>query len=91
MPRWRKDGKELYYLAPDSKMMAVPVATARPAQGATLVPGTPAALFQTDIAPGTIRANYDVARDGRFLIITALDDASVEPIHLLLNWRPPAK
>ena len=90
-PRWRKDGKELYYLAPDSKMMAVPVAVQRTAQGETPVPGTPTALFQTHIAPGANRANYDVARDGRFLINTALDDTSVEPIHLLLNWRPPTK
>ena len=34
---------------------------------------------------------YDVARDGRFLIVTELDSASSEPIHLLLNWHPPAK
>jgi serine/threonine protein kinase len=34
---------------------------------------------------------YDVARDGRFLIDTELDDASTEPIHRLLNWKPPAK
>ena len=71
--------------------MAVPVAVQRTAQGGTLVPGTPTALFQTHIAPGTNRQNYDVARDGRFLINTALDDASNEPIHLLLNWNPPSK
>ncbi len=59
--------------------------------GATFVPGTPEALFQTHIAPGTFKPNYDVARDGRFLIDTELDDTSTEPIHLLLNWRPPAK
>ena len=90
-PRWRKDGKELYYVAADNKMMTVPVAVHRTAQGVVFIAGTPAALFQTHIAPGNIRANYDVARDGRFLINTALDDASVEPIHLLLNWRPPTK
>ena len=92
-PRWRKDGKELYYLSPDNKMMAVPVAIQRTAQGGTFVPGTPTALFQTHIglAPGTNKPNYDVARDGRFLINTALDDTSTEPIHLLLNWKPPSK
>jgi serine/threonine protein kinase len=86
-PRWRADGKELYYIAPDDKLMAAAVT----AQGATFVPGTPAALFQTHIAQRPNRPQYDVARDGRFLIDTELDDASTEPIHLLLNWHPPAK
>jgi site-specific recombinase XerD len=39
----------------------------------------------------TLHHKIDVARDGRFLINTELDDTSSEPIHLLLNWRPPAK
>jgi len=92
-PRWRPGGApgkvngkyELYYLAPDRKLMAV----AASAQGGKFVPGTPEALFQTHIAPVSIRPNYDVARDGRFLINTELDDTSAEPIHLLLNWHPP--
>jgi Tol biopolymer transport system component/tRNA A-37 threonylcarbamoyl transferase component Bud32 len=84
-PRWRADGKELYYLASDSKLMAVAVL----AQGAAFTPGTPAALFQTRIPQSNNRPNYDVARDGRFLIATDLQDTSTEPIHLLLNWKPP--
>ena len=88
MPRWRSDGKELYYLAPDLKLMAATVVV----QGASFVPGTPEALFQTQAATtGLYRQPYDVARDGRFLIVTELESASTEPIHLLQNWRPPAK
>lgn len=34
--------------------------------------------------------HYDVARDGRFLINTVLDDAA-SPITLVQNWKPPAK
>jgi len=90
-PRWRPDSKELYYLAPDAKLMAVPIA----ANGSTLEPGTPIALFQTRIFGGGANVNarqqYDVARDGRFLINVAIDDASASPITLLLNWKPPAK
>jgi eukaryotic-like serine/threonine-protein kinase len=40
-PRWRGDGKELFYLSPDDKLMSVPVKT-----GANFDAGTPAALFQ---------------------------------------------
>jgi len=86
-PRWRPDGKELYYIAPDFKLMAVAVVV----QGASFSPGTPAALFQTHITQATNRQQYDVARDGRFLINTTLADTSSEPIHLLLNWKPPSK
>lgn len=90
-PRWRADGKELYYLAPDDELMAVPVMTQSTAQAATITPGTPAALFRAHMVEGSQKPQYDVARDGRFLINTELESASTEPIHLLLNWKPPKK
>jgi hypothetical protein len=85
MPRWRADGKELFYLAPDGKLMAAAVV----AQGATFVPGTPEALFQTHTPPRANKQQYDVARDGRFLINTELESTTNEPIHLLMNWKQP--
>ena len=87
--RWRRDGKELYYIAPDGKMMAASITV----EGDTLVPGRPVALFQTHIALGNLhnsRGQYDVAPDGRFLINVALDDNS-SPITLLQNWKPPSR
>jgi hypothetical protein len=91
VPRWRADGPvgkyELYYLGPDQKLMAAGVT----AQGTSLAPGTPEALFQTHITVNPNRQSYDVGRDGRFLVVTDLESASTEPIHLLQNWRPPAK
>jgi Tol biopolymer transport system component len=90
-PRWRRDSKELYYIAPDAKLMAVAIA----ANGSTLEPGTPIALFQTRIFGGgasvNTRQQYDVAPDGRFLINVTLDDTHASPITLLLNWKPPSK
>ena len=89
-PRWRPDGKELYYIGPDGQMMAAPIT----ATGTTLEPGTPMALFQTRIFGGGADTQqgrqYDVARDGRFLINTALDDAAA-PITLLQNWTAGLK
>jgi Tol biopolymer transport system component len=87
-PRWRPDGKELYFIAPDRKLMAV-TATA---SASTFEAGTPIALLPTRIlgtGPAS-RSNYAVSGDGRFLIDTVLDDASA-PITLLLNWNPEAK
>jgi Tol biopolymer transport system component len=89
-PRWRPDGKELYYIRPNGEMMAAPIA----ATGTTLEPGAPVALFPTHIYGGGADngqgRQYDVTRDGRFLTNTVLDDASF-PITLLLNWKPPVK
>lgn len=89
-PKWRADGKELYYIAPDGKLMAVPIATS----SATIAPGTPVALFQTRIAGGATDVSfgneYDVSNDGRFLINTVLEDAA-SPITLLQNWTAGLK
>ncbi len=88
-PRWRADGKELYFLAPDATLMAAPVTAA----GASFEAGTPVALFQTRIVGGgtvrTSRPQYAVARDGRFLINQPVGDATTAPITLMLNWHPP--
>ena len=90
-PRWRADGKELYFLAPDATMMAVPVTAA----GTSLEAGTPVPLFRTRIVDGgTVtnnRPQYAVARDGRFLINQPVADATAAPITLILNWNPDAK
>jgi len=84
-PRWRGDGKELFYLSPDSKMMAVPVTT-----GADFDSGTPMALFQaTPRQPIPIYDLfvYDVSRDGqRFLIITPVKEAETAPMSVVLDW-----
>ena len=85
-PRWRSDGKELYYLGPRGEMMAAPIAVT----DTTLTPGAPVALFSARIVVASNERQYDVTRDGRFLINTVLDDASA-PITLLQNWRPEVK
>jgi eukaryotic-like serine/threonine-protein kinase len=83
-PHWRADGKELYFLAPDATMMAVPIAVT----GASFESGTPASLF-TIRTPPTSEGEYAVAADGRFLINQPVPDTTVAPITLILNWRPP--
>jgi Tol biopolymer transport system component len=87
-PRWRPDGRELYFVAPDRKLMAVTVV----ASGSTFEAGTPVALFPTRLPANSSqsKAFYAVSRDGRFLIDTVLDDVSA-PITLLMNWNPEAK
>jgi Tol biopolymer transport system component len=77
-PRWRRDGKELYYVAPDGSVIAVPVTL-----GETIEAGVPAALFhvETDVA------NYDVSPDGsRFLVSTRLERFPESPLRVIVNW-----
>jgi serine/threonine protein kinase/Tol biopolymer transport system component len=88
-PRWRSDGKELYFVAPDGSVMAASIAT----EGETLQSGPPQKLFQPRIlkAGTTGRVQYDVASDGRFLIDVPVEQSATTPITLLMNWKPPTK
>jgi serine/threonine protein kinase/Tol biopolymer transport system component len=87
-PRWSRDGNELYFIAPDAKLMAVSIRTTTMSVDA----GVPTALFQTRRLGGGANVigrshQYDVASDGRFLInIDA--ESSAPPLTLLMNWKP---
>jgi eukaryotic-like serine/threonine-protein kinase len=89
-PRWRGDGKELFYLSSEGKVMAAPVT-----EGANFDAGAPVALFQASpIEPGATSEQifYDVSRDGqRFLINTAAKQTQVEPMSIMLNWAAKLK
>ena len=84
-PRWRGDGKEIFFLAPDGKMMAV---TVRP--GAVFEMDPPRALFETRIDSSGIAsftASYSAAADGqRFLINSPVGEGGSQPVTVVLNW-----
>jgi hypothetical protein len=82
-PRWRRDGKELYYIASNGKMMAVPVKST----STTFEPGVAIPLFDTHTI-GYVP--YDVAPDGRFLINTVMESAT-STITVVLNWTAGLK
>ena len=89
-PRWRADGRELYFIATDGKLMAVPVSTSQSAFEA----GAAVPLFQAHIVTSSAAAHkpqYAVARDGRFLINQPVKEVAVTPITLLVNWNPEGK
>ena len=86
-PRWRGDGREIYYLSDDRKLMAVSV-------GAGPSFDVPKALFQTRTLVGidVIRTSYVPSRDGRrFLINTQSGDPVPTPITVVLNWTAGLK
>jgi serine/threonine protein kinase/Tol biopolymer transport system component len=87
-PRFRGDGRELFYLANDGQMMAVSLER----EGETLRTSTPKALFQTRILPAGAAASfeYDVTSDGeRFLIGTILDGPNARPPSpvIITGWQ----
>jgi Tol biopolymer transport system component len=83
IPRWRCDGKELYYVSADDRLRAVPVKT-----GANFTVGTPVALFNLGSFGNIIdRYVYDVSPDGqKFLVLRPLEDASMWPLTIVRNW-----
>jgi eukaryotic-like serine/threonine-protein kinase len=82
-PRWRRDGKELYYAAPDDSIVSVPITL-----GPSLQAGTGAPLFRVETG---IR-NFDVSPDGsRFLVSTPVEKAPESPIRVILNWEAALK
>jgi dipeptidyl aminopeptidase/acylaminoacyl peptidase len=89
-PQWRRDGRELFYLAPDKTLMAVPIAA-----GGSFEPGTPVALFATRIPTGSLTSDRNhlvVAADGqRFLVNNLVDEGNTSPITFVLNWAANLK
>jgi Tol biopolymer transport system component/predicted Ser/Thr protein kinase len=92
-PRWSRDGKELFYFAPDSMLMEASVTTT----GGTFQPGVPRPLFRAAILGGTGSApntawRWDISPDGkRFLMDTSLEEATSAPVTVLLNWQSAIK
>ena len=87
-PRWRGDGKELFYFGPDSKLMAVDIHL-----DPVLQAGTPHALFGTQGGFGSITLyRWDVTRDGkRFLMMTPATGVASAPATVVLNWQAGLK
>ena len=89
-PRWRADGKELYYVAPDQRLMAVPVTAESEFKA-----GTPAPLFQlrmVPLPPTQPRQQYAVTAKGdRFLVNTLVEPPIPAPVTIVLNWTAALK
>jgi serine/threonine protein kinase len=83
-PEWRRDGKELFYLAPDTTLMAVEIRQ----DGKTLALGNVQPLFVTNVERArVIRNNYTASLDGqRFLVMSPIVHPSASPLVGMLNW-----
>jgi serine/threonine protein kinase/Tol biopolymer transport system component len=81
LPRWRADGKELFFVSPDSNMMSVDVNT-----NSTFSAGIPRPLFKTSGGPNLVNG-YAVRADGQQFLMPGRDaQAETWPITVVLNW-----
>ncbi len=83
-PRWRRDGKELFFISDDQKLMVVPVKT-----GAAFEAGAPQPLF--DIQPINNQLSgrfaYQPTADGQRFLVTAPAGGQTTPLTVVLNWQ----
>ena len=81
-PIWRRDGKELFYLSLDNKIMALPVTTA-----GVFRAGPPAELFSVNLKLLNENRVYGVSPDGRrFLVNSQSSDQASPPLELVVHW-----
>ncbi len=80
-PQWRRDGRELFYLGPDDKVMAAPIKLL----GSTVEIGVPKPLWQTTPPPVAGR-HWEASADGQRLLTVATREAGTAPLTLVVNW-----
>jgi serine/threonine protein kinase len=93
-PRWSHDSKELFFLAADGKMMAVPVRKALPGPKSFFEVGSPEMLFDAHMVRTSTTDTlfeYDVYVDGKRFLINTTSVASAPPLTVVTNWLAGAK
>ena len=80
VPRWRRDGKELFYIAPDNAIMAAEV----DGKLASFNVGRSQRLFVAPVNP--FSSTFDVAPDGQRFVMSASPEQEEPPLVLMQNW-----
>jgi len=85
-PVWAPSGKELFFIAPDGKLMSVDIGP-----GSSFEPGKPKVVFDTVSARTNAANDYDVSADGqRFLFISRMAEAT-SSVAVVINWNADLK
>jgi len=81
-PQWGAGGRELFYVSPEYKLMAVSLKVA----GDSIEPSAPHEMFPLPVFGSSTVGPYEATRDGqRFLVLTGDEHAS-QPLHVMVNW-----
>ena len=82
-PRWRRDGRELFYISTDNKIMSAEITE----QESSLLIGKVQSLFQVNPVPFAGGSNYDVTGDGKKFVVASLPASQVsQPLTVVVNW-----
>jgi Tol biopolymer transport system component len=84
MPKWRRDGQELFYIGADESLMAVEVEAT-----STIAARVPKELFEMRLLhrSAATPSSYSVSAEGeRFLVISRVEETTPTPITVVLNW-----
>jgi Tol biopolymer transport system component len=88
--RWRRDGKEIFYIGLDQRLMAVPIRI--DASHQSVEPSAPVPLFVTHIGgalqQGAPMQQYDVSADGKQFLMNTVTEQAALPITVIVNWKP---
>ena len=89
--QWSRDGRELFYLALDGRLVAVPILLS--SNGATLSANTAVPLFAARVGSlQDIPLNlYLASLDGQRFLLDSIVEEAASPIVVVLNWKPPAR
>jgi hypothetical protein len=90
-PAWRRDGKELFYIAADGKLTAVEVKVVVTKTSATFAAGAPKALFDSGIRRASIFLQLATPDGRRFLINTKASEEKSRSITVVVNWQAGLK
>ena len=83
-PRWRADGKELFYVDLDDRLMAVDITK----KGDRLEWGAGRSLFPVAFGSSAVDQGYDVAADGqRFIVLQSIEGSKTQPLTIVVNWQ----
>jgi Tol biopolymer transport system component/tRNA A-37 threonylcarbamoyl transferase component Bud32 len=85
-PCWSADGKELYYLSPDQRMMSISIRE----KGSTLEYDAPRPLFPVRVLGG-LGGRFDPTKDGRRFLVLVQKEENPSPVTLVLNWSASLK
>jgi hypothetical protein len=80
-PLWSRDGKELFYLAPDKNLMSVQIKA-----GAAIEASTPRALFRTSLVGVYWGSEYAVSRDGQRVYVLEPVASQEDSLHVVTQW-----
>lgn len=83
--RWNPNGKELFYIGPDGRLMLVAIRL--PVDGQAVNLGSPVALFPANVNPNYFRHQYMVAPDGQSFVMNVNQPISASPLTVILNWK----